>query len=56
MPLRPLSFAQPLTYGADILHAGIHRQSQLSPRLDFSVLAAFYGVPFTVSFGNIKKK
>jgi ABC-2 type transport system permease protein len=54
--LRPLSFALPLIYGADTLHAGVHRQSQLPPWLDFRVLAAFCGVLFAVRLRNIKKK
>jgi ABC-2 type transport system permease protein len=54
--LRPLSYALPLTYGADVLHASIHRIPQLPLGLDFGLLAAFCVVLFCVSLRNIRRK
>jgi len=54
--LRPLSYALPLTYGADVLHASIHRPSQLPIALDFALLAAFCAVLFGISLRNIRRK
>ena len=54
--LRPLSYALPLTYGADVLHGSIHRPPQLPPGLDFGLLAAFCAVLFTLSLRNIRRK
>jgi ABC-2 type transport system permease protein len=54
--LRPLSYALPLTYGADVLHGSVHRSPHLPLALDFGLLAAFCAVLFTVSLRNIRKK
>jgi ABC-2 type transport system permease protein len=54
--LRPLSYVLPLTYGVDILHAGIQYQSQFPLWLDFLLLTVFCGALFAVSLRNIKKK
>jgi len=54
--LRPLSYALPLTYGADVLHAAIHRPPQLPIALDFALLAAFCAVLFGISLRNIRRK
>ncbi len=54
--LRPLSYALPLTYGADVLHASIHRQGHLPWTLDFGMLAFFCVVLFAVSLRNIQRK
>jgi ABC-2 type transport system permease protein len=54
--LRPLSYVLPLTYGADVLHASIHRSSHLPLVLDFALLAAFCAVLFGVSLRNIRHK
>jgi len=54
--LRPLSYALPLTYGADVLHGSIHRSPHLPLLVDFGVLAAFCAVLFALSLRNIKRK
>jgi len=54
--LRPLSYVLPLTYGVDVLHASIHRPSQIPLPLDFGLLVAFCVVLFAVSLRNIRRK
>lgn len=54
--LRPLSYALPLTYGADVLHASIRRAGRMPLALDFAVLAAFCAALFAVSLRNIRRK
>ncbi|MFH0910277.1 MAG: ABC transporter permease [Planctomycetota bacterium] len=54
--LRPLSYALPLTYGADVLHGSIHRLSHMPLALDFGLLAAFCAALFAVSLRNIRRK
>ena len=54
--LRPLSYALPLTYGADVLHEAIRGAGRLPPWLDFAALAAFCVFLFLVSLRNIKRK
>lgn len=54
--LRPLSYVLPLTYGADVLHASIHRPSRMPLALDFGLLAAFCVLLFGVSLRNIRRK
>ncbi|MBE0535499.1 MAG: ABC transporter permease [Phycisphaerae bacterium] len=54
--LRPVSYALPLTYGADLLHASVRQAGQMPPLLDFGVLAAFCIVLFGVSLRNVKKR
>ena len=54
--LRPLSYALPLTYGADVLHGSIHRLPHLPLLLDFGLLAAFCAVLFALSLRNIQRK
>ncbi len=39
--LQPLSYALPLTYGADILHGAIHGSSTMPYTLSIAALAAF---------------
>ena len=39
--LRPLSYALPLTYGADALHGSIHRPANMPLALDFGLLVVF---------------
>ena len=53
--LRPLSYALPLTYGADILHASIRGTARLPLALDFAMLAAFCGGLFAISLRNIRR-
>jgi ABC-2 type transport system permease protein len=54
--LRPLSYALPLTYGADVLHAGFQQQGQMSLWLDFPMLIVFCLGLFLLSLRNIRKK
>ena len=54
--LKPLSYALPLTYGADILHGSIHRPSHLPLALSFALLSAFCVVLFAISLLNIRRK
>jgi ABC-2 type transport system permease protein len=54
--LRPLSYALPLTYGADVLHASIRQASHMPLTLDFALLAAFCAILFAVSLRNIRRK
>ena len=54
--LRPLSYLLPLTYGADVLHASVHRSASLPLWLDFALLTAFCAVLFGVSLRNIRRK
>jgi ABC-2 type transport system permease protein len=54
--LKPLSYAMPLTYGADALHGAVHGGQAMSLSLDLAILAAFCGLLFAVSLRNIKKR
>jgi len=54
--LRPLSYALPLTYGADVLHASIRQAGRLPLPLAFGMLAVFCVVLFAVSLRNIRRK
>jgi len=54
--LRPLSYVLPLTYGADVLHASIHRPGHMPIVLDFGLLAIFCAVLFAASLRNIRRK
>jgi len=54
--LRPLSYALPLTYGADVLHASMGQPSRMPLTLDFVVLGCFCGALFAVSLRNIRRK
>jgi ABC-2 type transport system permease protein len=54
--LRPLSYALPLTYGADALHASFQQQGRLSLWLDLPVLAGFCALLFALSLWNIRRK
>jgi len=54
--LKPLSYALPLTYGADALHGAVQGENVMSVPLDLAVLAAFCVVLFTVSLQNIRKR
>ena len=54
--LRPLSYALPLTYGADILHGAVHGGHSMPFALDFAVLGAFCVGLFAASLANIKRK
>jgi ABC-2 type transport system permease protein len=54
--LRPLSYALPLTYGADVLHGSVHRSPNLLLLLDFGLLLAFCAMLFALSLRNIRRK
>ena len=54
--LQPLSYALPLTYGADAMHAAIHHHGRMSLALDFLMLAVFCVLLFASSLRNIKRK
>jgi len=54
--LRPLSYGLPLTYGADVLHASIHRAAHMPLALDFGLLMLFCVMLFAVSLRNIRRR
>jgi ABC-2 type transport system permease protein len=54
--LRPLSYAMPLTYGADVLHGAVHDGNTMPCALDLSILGAFCIGLFVASLWNIKRK
>ncbi|MBN2640276.1 MAG: ABC transporter permease [Victivallales bacterium] len=54
--LRPLSYALPLTYGADILRGSMNGSNMLPLGLSFLVLSGFCAVLFFISLRNINKK
>ncbi len=54
--LRPISYALPLTYGADILKGGFNEASVIPKYISFIVLAMFCLVLYTLSLRNIRKK
>jgi len=54
--LRPLSYALPLTYGADVLHASIRQAGRMPLALDFGLLAVFCAALFAVTLRNIQRK
>lgn len=54
--LKPLSYALPLTYGADMLHGAINGGNMLSVPFDMAILAAFCVGLFMVSLRNIRRR
>lgn len=54
--LRPISYALPLTYGADLLRIAINNEGILPPFVDFIALLAFGAGLFIFSSQNIKKR
>ncbi len=54
--LQPLSYALPLTYGADAMHTAIHQRGGIPLGLDFAMLAVFCVMLFVGSLRNIKRK
>jgi len=54
--LKPLSYALPLTYGADMLHGAIHGGMRMSFPLDLTILAAFCILLFILSLRNISRR
>ena len=54
--LRPLAYALPLTYGADLLHGAIHGGNAMPLALDLFVLAAFCAALFAASLWNVRRR
>jgi ABC-2 type transport system permease protein len=54
--LQPVSYALPLTYGADILHQGFGGNSLMTLPLDFGMLLLFCAALFLTSLRNIRKR
>jgi len=54
--LKPVSYALPLTYGADVLHGAIRGAHVMPLFLDLAVLSAFCAGLFAVSLRNIRKR
>jgi len=54
--LKPLSYALPLTYGADVLHGAVNGAHILPLGLDFLILGVFCVLLFAASLYNIKRR
>ena len=54
--MRPLSYALPLTYGADILHGGFGGLSLMSLAMDYGMLLSFCVTLFLISLHNIRRR
>lgn len=54
--LKPLSYALPLTYGADILHGAIHDAATMPFLLSITALAGFCVGLFAISLYNIRRR
>lgn len=54
--LRPLAYALPLTYGADIMKTAINANGYISTWLSFTVLTGYSILLFGLSLRNINKK
>ena len=54
--LRPVSYALPLTYGADILHSAFHQAGNMPLPLNFFMLSLFCAGLFGMSLRNIRRK
>lgn len=54
--LQPVSYVLPLTYGADLLHAGVRNAGRMPVWLDFVALAAFCAFLFAASLRNVRRK
>ncbi len=54
--LRPLSYALPLTYGADVLHGSVHGGHEMPFALDLFLLGVFCVALFAATLWNIKRK
>ncbi|MFO7717077.1 MAG: ABC transporter permease [Thermodesulfobacteriota bacterium] len=53
--LKPVSFALPLTYGADVLHGSVHGDHLMPYTLDLVILTAFCLGLFFLSLRNIRR-
>jgi ABC-2 type transport system permease protein len=54
--LKPLSYALPLTYGADLLHGAVHGGHTMPFSIDLAMLAAFCVGLFLISLHNIRRR
>ena len=54
--LKPISYALPLTYGADLLHGAVHGGHVMPFSLDLAVLVGFCLLLFSASLWNIKRR
>lgn len=54
--LRPLSYALPLTYGADLLRRVFTGSSDLPVHVDLGILTAYAGVLFVMTLVNVRRK
>jgi len=54
--LKPVSYALPLTYGADVLHGAVHGGHAMPFSLDLALLSAFCVGLFAVSLHNIRRR
>ncbi len=54
--LKPVSYALPLTYGADLLHGSVHGAHHLPYLLDGAMLSLFCAGLFALSLHNIRKR
>ena len=54
--LKPISYALPLTYGADVLHGAVHGGHAMPFSLDLALLGAFCVFLFAASLWNIKRR
>jgi ABC-2 type transport system permease protein len=54
--LKPISYALPLTYGADALHGAVHGGHAMPFSLDLALLSAFCVGLFAVSLHNIRRR
>ena len=53
---RPLSYALPLTYGADVLHGAVHGGHAMPFSLDLAILGVFCVGLFAISLRNIRRR
>jgi ABC-2 type transport system permease protein len=54
--LKPLAYALPLTYGADVLHGAVHGGHVMPFALDLALLGGFCIALFAASLWNIQRK
>ncbi len=54
--LRPVSYALPLTYGADIFHSSFHRAGNMPLSFNFLMLVIFCAALFGMGLRNIRRK
>jgi ABC-2 type transport system permease protein len=54
--LKPISYALPLTYGADMLHGAVYGGNTMPFPIDLAILAAFCIGLFRLSLRNIKTR